>query len=183
MGFMSAPVILNWLHESLSFERSRLKQELEDIYIESSMAGTFKDPEAFKTFLWKYLGFYLHYYPEFIWVALGSDLECLGYVLGAPRSDHEELLKIQPHLKLFENCFKRFPAHLHLNCHKSYRGVGIGGELVRTFENDIKTISSGLHIITTTDARNRSFYLRHGLSNEFKMFYKNTPLVLMAKDL
>jgi GNAT superfamily N-acetyltransferase len=79
----------------------------------------------------------------------------LGYVCGCPRTQGNVLM-LQNHLMSFLDELQRFPAHLHINCHRDSRGMGIGRMLVEAFCK--KLDSKGVHIITTKDSENTKFY-------------------------
>lgn len=153
-----------------------LAPQLEDIFFESSTVKSFSTPIKRAQFYYKYLGFYLEHYPDFIWVALNEDKQCIGYLLGAPES--YSVLALQPHMEVFKQYFEKFPAHLHMNTHRDFRGLGVGKLLLRAFEAQIQTKRlKGFHAITTPGSANRIFYHREGLNQEFEV----NSLLFMAK--
>jgi ribosomal protein S18 acetylase RimI-like enzyme len=156
--------------------------EIREIFFESSTRKKFKDEHEEESFFYKYVGFYLQYYPELAFVAHAGMV--LGYVLGAPTSDSLELQKIQSHLKIFESQFKRYPAHLHINCHHESRGMGIGAQLVQQFEGALleKKIQ-GLHIMTGPDALNKNFYKKLGFDHEVLEDFHGSRILFMGKSL
>lgn len=143
-----------------------LEPQLSEIFFESSTKKDFKDQAERDAFEWKYLGFYLAHYPEYVWLAVeGSKL--LGYVLGMPFTHDPSLYQIQPHLKKFETEFSQFPAHLHINCHVEARGKGVGSQLVkRLLEQLTQQQVKGLHIMTGVSSENRHFYRKLGFEFE-----------------
>lgn len=177
MEFMSAPVIFN--NPQLS-EQDLV--ELREIYFESSAKKEFKDDEEKKAFYWKYLGFYLTHFPEYVWIAKSHRV--LGYVVGMPHSQDEEILKIQPHLKIFEKHFQDYPAHLHINLHAESRGMGLGSKLLTELERQLQRCNiTGLHIMTGPDSRNKNFYSRLGFDFEVTLEFGGSPILLMGKRL
>jgi GNAT superfamily N-acetyltransferase len=156
--------------------------EMRSIFFESSQKKDFKDESERETFYFKYLGFYLDKYPEYALVAVDQDV--IGYCLGTLDSKDKELLKIQPHLSVFEDLFSQYPAHLHINCHASYRGSGLGSKLLLAFERELtgKNIS-GLHIMTSSDAKNKSFYLRAGYDHLVEREWQGKKILFMGKRL
>lgn len=162
--------------------RPQILQEIEDIFFESSVKKTFKTEKEKLDLKWKYLGFYLDRYPDYVWVAYSRKV--LGYCLGMPKTQDDELYAAQPHLKVFEEKYKDFPAHLHINCHVSARGQGIGTRLIEELEREFKSQGiKGIHLMTSSDARNRSFYQRLGYDYECELPYLNTPILMMGKKL
>jgi GNAT superfamily N-acetyltransferase len=144
------------------------KEQVEEIFFDTSTRKEFKNQEERNAFSWKYLHFYLCHFPEYAWVALNKT-KVLGYVLGIPFTQDPTLYQLQPHLEIFEDLFDRYPAHLHINCHQDSRGLGIGTLLIGTL---IKQLSdqglSGLHIMTGPISENRHFYQRLGFTDHFE---------------
>lgn len=171
---MSEIVIRQFVSSDLS--------EVESIFFESSTRKEFKDQQERLDFQYKYLGHYLKHHRELALVAQNS--EVLGYCVAAPQSDTQELKLIQPHLALFQEHFRAFPAHLHINLSAQARGQGIGGQLVLTLEEKLKEQQiPGLHIVTAPTSRNRSFYQRLGFHFEFEQSFKGADLLFMGKRL
>ncbi len=143
------------------------KLQVEEIFFESSTKKEFKDQAEKIEFEWKYLGFYLTHFSQYAWLAIYEG-KVLGYVIGMPHTNDPELNHIQPHLKAFEEQFKLFPAHLHINCHHETRGKGIGKALILRLIAQLRVEKiSGLHIMTDTTSENRFFYQRLGFDFEF----------------
>ena len=156
--------------------------QIRDIFFESSTKKSFKDEAERDAFFYKYLGFYLKYYPHLAWVAL--DDRVLGYVVSAPISSSEEIDTIQPHLKTFERYFSQYPGHLHINCHHEARGKGIGGMLVAKVIQEFKTLKiAGIHIITGPDALNKNFYKKLGFDQQAVESFQGSPILFMGKRL
>ena len=157
-------------------------QELREIYFESSAKKDFKDEKEKENFYWKYLGFYLEHFPEYVWIAKGERI--LGYVVGAPRSDLPELLKIQPHLEIFRPLFKVYPSHLHINLHSDARGQGLGSRLLTELEVQLQRLDiTGLHIMTGVESRNKNFYTRLGFDFQKTLEFSGHPILFMGKEL
>lgn len=165
----------------VSFEKKFLP-EIRDIFFESSSKKTFRDEAEKNDFFYKYLGYYLEHYPELCFVAI--DEKVLGYVVTAPDSHSNALYSIQPHLRSFENYFNKFPAHLHINCHRDSRGRGVGSKLIAQTENSLKSLEvSGLHIMTAPDAANQNFYKKLGFNFQVIEDFQGSSILLMGKEL
>lgn len=174
---MSEIVILNFKDPRIQL--GDYKSQVEDIFFESSTKKDFKDAEEKAAFSWKYLRFYLSHYPEYAWVAL-LEGRVLGYVLGMPFTQDPTLYSIQPHLKAFEEQFKIYPSHLHINCHHEARGKGIGKQLTLKLLEQMKEQGiKGLHIMTGPLSENRQFYEKLGF--DFKL--EKNGILLMGKEL
>ena len=157
-------------------------RQLREIYFESSARKVFADEKEKEAFFQKYMGWYLTHYPEYAWVALGDKV--LGYVVVSPTSSEEELNKIQPHLEVFSEYFHDYPANLHINLHHESRGLGVGQKLMQmVFESLQKHNIRGLHIMTSSDARNKSFYARLGFSFEVQLPFNGVSILFMGKSL
>lgn len=158
---MSAPVVVNFKEE--------LREQLTEIFFESSTKKDFKDQKEKDAFFWKYVGFYLSHYSEYAWLAI-QDGKLLGYVLGMPATNNSDLYAIQPHLEAFKEYFKSYPAHLHVNCHINARGKGIGKLLVLKLLEQLKDENvQGLHIMTGPTAKNKVFYQKLGFNFEVEI--------------
>jgi ribosomal protein S18 acetylase RimI-like enzyme len=163
--------------------QNEMYHEVRDIFFESSTKKDFKDEKEKEDFYFKYLGFYLTRYPELAFVAK-KDNKILGYVVGSAVSQNDELLILQPHLKVFKNFFKEYPAHLHINCHFESRGLGVGSQLVLEIEKQFKILKvSGMHIMTGPDASNQTFYRRLGFNFEHQCDFQGSAILFMGKKL
>lgn len=164
---MSETVILNFKHPLIS--QSDFKEQLSEIFFEASTKKEFKDQKEKDAFFWKYVGFYLSHYPEYVWIAV-QEGKVLGYVLGMPFTQDPSLYAIQPHLKAFQEHFKSYPAHLHVNCHADARGQGVGKKLVMKLLSQLKDQKvAGLHIMTGPTSDNKIFYQKLGFDYEIEM--------------
>lgn len=88
------------------------------------------------------------------------------------------------HLSLFEDLYSRYPAHLHINCTESVRGLGVGGLLIDELLRQLRQLQCpGVHLITLGGARNVSFYLRHGFLHRVERLWNGKPLLLLGQTL
>ena len=159
-----------------------MREELREIFFESSTKKDFPDEASRENFFHKYLGFYLEQYPDLTWVAQGDRI--LGYVAAAPHSSSPELNKLQPHLEVFTEHIHKFPAHLHINCHAESRGQGIGGKLISKIEEELKARNiNGLHIMTGPDSLNKNFYRKLGFTYELMGNFQGSAILFMGKVL
>jgi hypothetical protein len=169
---MSAPII--------GYEEKFL-HEIKDIFFESSSKKIFKDEREKEKFFYKYLGYYIDHFPD--WIFLYFDSKVRGYVVASPTDPDAKLLNLQPHLGLFKDHFKSFPAHLHINCHIDSRGQGIGAQLIDWVLNQLKFHGiKGIHVITSPDAISRSFYRKLNFHFEVVEIFHHTPLLFMGKN-
>lgn len=164
---MSEIIVLNFKHPLIS--QGDFKDQLSEIFFEASTKKEFKDQKEKDGFHWKYVGFYLSHYPEYAWLAV-QDGKVLGYVLGMPFTQDPSLYDIQPHLKPFQDHFKDYPAHLHVNCHVDVRGKGVGKLLVLKLLEQLRDQKvPGIHIMTGPQSDNRVFYRKLGFGFEVEV--------------
>jgi ribosomal protein S18 acetylase RimI-like enzyme len=179
---MSKAMIFKLTDPSLTSQRSQIYQEIEEIFFESSARKSFSNEEERERFQWRYLGFYLTHFAECVWIAKNERV--LGYCLGMPTTQGPELYKLQAHLEMFESYYSDYPAHLHINCHADARGQGLGTKLVKEFEKGMQEMGiKGIHLMTSPESRNRSFYQRLGYTFEIELSYQESPILLMGKRL
>lgn len=158
------------------------QRELREIYFETSAKKDFKDAAEKEAFFYKYLGFYLENYPDYVWIAKSSHI--LGYVVGMPHTEDPRAHQIQPHLKIFSEYFKDYPAHLHINLHAEARGMGLGSKLLQEMVIKLQEANiTGLHIMTGPSSRNKTFYHRLGFDFEVTLNFLGSPILLMGKRL
>lgn len=157
-------------------------QELKRIFFESSSRVHFADEKEKDEFFYKYLGYYLDHAPNLVFVAKSEQV--LGYVVGLSETSDPELFDIQPHLKVFESFLHDYPAHLHINLGSESRGLGVGSNLLREFENELQQLKiKGLHIMTGPGSRNISFYQRLGFNFGVTLEFQGHPIHFMGKVL
>lgn len=151
------------------------------IFFETSTRKEFASEEEREAFFEKYVGFYLKNYPHLVFVAKSERV--LGYVLGSPITD-ASFYKIQPHLEVFEDLFKKYPGHLHINLSAASQGLGLGQKLVFEFCRALSTYHSpGLHIMTGPESRNQSFYEKLGFSFKKTRNFRGNPILFMGLEL
>lgn len=155
-------------------------EDLREIFFQTSARKVFVSNEEKELFFYSYLGVYLDQFNEFSQFA--SIPKIVGYCVGSPVTSNAQLMELQPHLKLFEDLYSSFPAHLHINFLPNYQGQGLGSKLLLAFEQNLcgRNIP-GLHIITASNSRNVSFYRRLGFTIEVEREYNGNLLLFMAK--
>lgn len=153
-----------------------------EIFFESSEKKEFASVEERVRFLVKYLGVYVQSYPDLCLIAIQNN-KILGYCCGMPQT-LPELYELVPHLEVFEDLYEIYPSHLHINCHSSARGMGVGTLLITEFENMMREEGMpGVHIITSPGARNVNFYKKLHYTFEAKRNDKGTDLLFLGKAL
>ncbi|MBC87202.1 MAG: hypothetical protein CL677_08490 [Bdellovibrionaceae bacterium] len=163
------------------------RQKIVEIFFESSSKKDFtNEVEAF-SFFYKWTVYYFSAkYPGESFLYNGVNGNPLGYLSGTDNS-----LKAQPYFdqintcySIFEEEFKRFPAHFHINVAAEARGNRIGSQLIQRYTDHLRHKNiSGVHIVTAANARNRDFYRQNGFIHEVEKTCRKVPLVFMGKIL
>ena len=161
----------------------------EEIFFESSVRKKFETEADRKSFLYSYFGYYLENFPELFYVAYqqlnDQPPKVLGYICGCPDTLNEPaLLIMHSYLNDFKEDYPSYPAHLHINCHRDSRGMGVGSALIKTLENSLKSQNiPGLHLITSEDAQNVSFYEKNGYNHRTLKDNGGFKILLLGKTL
>lgn len=164
--------------------RDVLLPQLREIFFQSSSVKTFKSTLEREEFFAKWCGDYLTYFPEFFYLMVDEATNLLCYLAVCPdTSANLDRLKVKS-LGIFTSEYELYPAHLHMNTHENYRGLGLGAMILAAAEADLRLKKiRGLHLITEPTARNFEFYKRQGFNDIVLKAYANTQLCLMGKDL
>lgn len=161
-------------------------REIEAIFFASSATTEFPSAAVRATFFDTWTGYYRIEEPNRILLALASDGSLAGYLTGCTNSlAAERLFRDIELYAVFEDLFAAFPAHLHVNCRPDQRGRGVGGALVNAFVEECRREGiPGVHVVTAVDARNVSFYRRHGFSHAVtRRWGKDRDLLFLGKPL
>lgn len=157
--------------------------ELDPVFFEASLTKTFADEQARAAFRERWLGRFLEHWPELAHVALGTEGEIIGYIVGChddpARDPRFEDIGFYPALA---HRTQAYPAHLHINLAASARSKGIGSRLIEAFVNDARAAGlPGVHLVTGRESRNRSFYARNGFVNVAELTWGGTPIVMLGR--
>ena len=140
--------------------------QIEDIFFMCSSIKDFESLDKKNAFYKRWTGPYFDHCLDDFYVALDSGDRVLGYLSGCS----DTIGKKQHFLEfavydLFSDLLAEYPAHLHINCHSDTQGKGVGSQLIAHYDQVLqKKSAEGLHIITTPDAKNISFYQKNGFS-------------------
>ena len=166
-------------------ERERLLSKLDAVFFETSATQSFPNDTERQAFRERWLGRYLAYDPQWVYVALDSKRKLIGYLVGSlddpartPRFGDIDYFKDFSALTL------AYPAHLHVNLAPAYRNLGIGAQLIDTFALDAARVGAkGVHVVTGAGARNIGFYVRNGF-REFGRIRSGThEVVFLGRSL
>ncbi len=163
--------------------KNDLLKQVKEIFFEASIRKNFESDEEKEQFFDRWCGVYWNHYPEHFYLALEGD-QLLGYLSGC--ADSLKALEVlnMPGYKEFSDDFSLFPAHFHINCHHSQRGLGIGGKLTDWFCDALRGENvKGVFIITAPMSRPTSFYMKKGFNHSFTREIGSASLILMGKKL
>lgn len=156
------------------------------IFWETAQQTEFTTRKEREGYEWRYFGYYLEGERSLCLVAnadrgASGDRSpapaVLGYICGvADTRSHPELYRVAPHIGVFDDLYIRYPAHLHINLTAASRGMGLGALLIRAFESRVHDAGAvGLHLVTSPDARNVSFYHRNGFTDQYERSAPDDP--------
>ncbi len=179
--------------EEIAGAREPLYAAAEEIFWETANQTAFPDATARALYLHKYFQYYRETEPRWFLLALdrgsaphdGSLPAVSGYLCAVPDTrSHQELYAIAEHIPLFRDLYGQYPAHLHINLTASARGRGVGSALIAELENRlVREGVPGLHLVTSSTARNRSFYLRNGFEKTVARGEGPVQALFMGKRL
>lgn len=158
-------------------------QQVEAIFFEASSLKEFSSLERKQAFYQRWCKDYQDFYPqEFLIMSQGQKV--LGYLSGCKDSGAAVGKLEVPGYALFADMFDEFPAHLHINFHHDCRGMGLGGQLVNCYLNQLKHQGvRGAHLVTSPGAQNVSFYQKLGFEHKLQREFKDMPLLFMGTIL
>lgn len=158
------------------FELSEV-EKVKEIFFETSGRKEFSSEKSKTEFYHLWCGQYLEKYPQHFLLAK-KDGVTLGYCCAHPNSKLALAEFKVPGQDIFKDQFNEFPVHLHINCHKRSRGMGVGRLLI---EEQAKHFETGIHIITDRKADNYGFYKALGFLHEVESDFKGHSLLLMGR--
>lgn len=163
--------------------REDVSRQIEEIFFEASSLKNFSSSERKAAFYKRWCKDYQTVYPDEFFVMMEGDF-VQGYLSGC-RNSQDSLTKLEvPGPIIFADLFNEFPAHLHINFHSSLRGKGLGSKLVNAYIETLKeSHCPGLHLITSPEAMNVSFYDRLGFSHQVVREFNGMKLLFMGKKL
>lgn len=164
-------------------QRLDVLKSIEEIFFQSTSIKSFSTIDKKNAFYKKWCKDYQAYYPNEFFIIF-EDQKVLGYLSGCMDSQKSLESLIVPGLSTFQDKFPEFPAHLHINFHPDARGKGLGSLLVKHYIEFLRFHGiPGVHLITSPDALNVSFYERLGFNETSIRELNGSPLLFMGKVL
>jgi GNAT superfamily N-acetyltransferase len=176
---MSAPHIIRGPLEA------GLWRKAEEIFFLSATTQRFDSEEKRQAFLDRWTGYYREWEPQRIYLAVLGGGGVAGYLTGCRDSRlARRLYRDIPYYALFEDRFGEYPAHLHVNVHPQWRGVGVGSRLVNAFVEDCAAAHlDGVHVITAPGLPNVGFYGRCGFTHSVQRVWQERKLLFLGRSL
>ena len=173
-------VTLQSLQNLSEDQKKEVLLQIEDIFFEASSKKTFLDPEKKAAFFKRWCGDYEFFFPEEFFIAMEGP-KVLGYLSGCSDSFRAMNVLNVPGFATFQDLFNIFPAHLHINFHTDARGKGLGSLLMKHYMDHLKLNNvMGVHLITSPDAQNVSFFKRLGFDKVHTRTFNEMPLFFMG---
>jgi GNAT superfamily N-acetyltransferase len=164
-------------------QKEMVLTKVEEIFFLSSSLKNFSSEERRQAFYKRWCADYQNLYPEEFFIAM-EEGKILGYLSGCSDSIRAMNEVSVPGYAVFQDLFLAFPAHLHINFHPDARGKGLGSLLMNHYMNYLKLHNvMGVHLVTTPDAQNVSFYLRLGYTASETREFNGMPLHFMGRVL
>jgi hypothetical protein len=154
-------------------------ESVREIFFSSSSKKKFVNEQERDEFASRWLDYYVTFEKNNFLIA-EDGRQVLGYLSGC--GDSAAALDFFspriPSYSIFQDLFKEFPAHLHINFSEAARGQGLGTLLLNAF---CSSLASGVHVVTSPESRNRSFYQRNGFEIEVLRGHNNKQFLFMGR--
>lgn len=171
--------------ELLDINNENQLNNVDEIFFSTSSKKEFISAKEKEEFRAKYLGHYIQKYNKYFYVALEHG-SVIGYLCCCPDtlSDDYFLETFGYYQNLEPKKLLRFNAHLHINLSEQSRGKGIGSKLIKNICNRLHADNvEGVHIFTTPDSENVSFYKRNYFCDELSVQYHDIPLLFLGRKI
>lgn len=176
-------MVVKFLANISSNHHENIISQVREIFYDTSSKKKFTSEEEKDYFFQTWVGPYLKYYRNEVLIALEDD-HVLGYLTGCSDTKRGMTLFSLSGMEEFKEYFDKFPAHLHINCDQAARGKGVGSKLVEAYCQFLNKLSkSGVHIVTSPNAKNISFYKKLNFSTQSLYEKGDINLLFMGKAL
>ncbi|MGL4397281.1 MAG: GNAT family N-acetyltransferase [Hyphomicrobium sp.] len=165
--------------------RADVARGIDSIFFDASNTKSFADDHARALFRERWLGRYLDHYADFAFLAMTHTGDIAGYIVGAANDPAcDARFSDIAYFQSFAHLTARYPAHLHINLARDYRGQGIGQQLIAAFIDAVHARGApGVHVVTSLGARNIAFYGRNGFHEAGRISHATGVNVFLARDL
>ena len=145
-------------------DKARVRQKIGEICVLCASAGSLAAADSEEAFAEHWLGYYVTNQPELLMVALNKQREITAYLSGCLDSAAAtRLFDEHAYYAVFEDLYRDYPAHFHINCHPGFQRRGYGRRLVdRYLDICGRKRVPGVHLVTAPGMENLAFYLALG---------------------
>ncbi|MGI9380622.1 MAG: GNAT family N-acetyltransferase [Methyloligellaceae bacterium] len=162
-----------------------LRQQVHDIFFESSVRQDFESDADRIGFRNLWLDPYIQHYPHEIFIYEQPQGDVLGYLTGCSDSNAAaEIFSGPDFLRTIDFVYETYPAHLHINVRAECRNKGIGADLIEHYASHCRQLGlAGVHIVTARGARNTKFYNRLNFEQVHEFTTNGKTLVVLGRKL
>lgn len=159
-----------------------LRSEIDAIFFENAVRQVFDSGDARAAYRDLWLGRYIQHFPDTFHIAFDDSGAVSGYLAGSPVSDRPPLPG-PDYYQLFPHTFiDAYPAHLHVNVWRGFRGRSFGSDLVAAFQTQCREDGiPGFHAVTAAGGRAAGFFKKCGLVSCAKAEWRGHRIVFMGK--
>jgi GNAT superfamily N-acetyltransferase len=155
--------------------------QIEAIFFDSAATKNFASEAERAAYRDLWLGRYVRHCPQQFLVASDPGGDVVGYLVGALFSNKEPLPGPDYYDAFPATLIEAYPAHLHVNVRRDYRGRNVGSTLIDVFRaiccaHDV----SGLHAVTAAGSRAAAFFARCGLEEHATADWRGRRLAFLA---
>lgn len=164
-------------------DQSSAEAQIREIFFNAS-GRSFASAEQAEQFWQKWTSYYFKYEPQLFFL-VWQDCKLMGYLSGCIDSEQaQEKLSLQiAYFSLFKDLFHNYPAHLHINVNEAFRGQGVGQLLMKHFFKILKANQiTGVHIVTSPEARNVGFYKKLGFTFSEQRNWHESKLLFLGNN-
>ncbi len=160
-------------------------EEVRQVCINTAPESAATDPNMHDFILFTFCDYYLEQEPENVFILVDEETDTAqGYVFGA-RDFKTYIKNMRPYLKKVKKTgmrnymdavgeilghaifSRKYPAHLHIDINKPFRGNGNGSRMISTLTEHMKKnhgVKSIMLIVGTSNKRGINFYKKNGFS-------------------
>lgn len=179
------PLRLIRFSETAAAQKARLLPGMEWIFFTSSATQGFASEGERMVFYDRWLGRYLRYFADDVFIAADGAGGAAGYLAGCRDSAGAmDIFKDVEHYHRFWRDYGAYPAHFHINIAAAERGRGLGRSLVDAFGSHCRQHGlGGMHAITAATSPAAAFYLGCGFRRVSALSLQGRMLALFGKKL
>ena len=167
---------------ALAGDAAEVLPQIDEIFFESAVRKDFASKEARAAFHELWLGRYLRHCPAECFVAFDDGSFVAGYLAGSLTSNKDPLPGPDVYGLFSQKLVTAYPAHIHVNVRRDYRGEGMGALLIAAFAHHCRQHRvRGFHAITAAGSRSANFFQRCGMENVAEAAWNRRPVVMLAQ--